>query len=139
MSVFGKDYATYYDMLYQNKDYGVEADYVADLLKDAGVTSGELLDVGCGTGKHLLCMKNKGFSVSGVDMSENMIEKARSLLGSGADLQVARSDSFSFKKKFNAVTSLFHVMSYLTKTDDVMTTFNNVSEHLNYTGGGIII
>lgn len=69
MAVFSKDYAAYYDMLYRNKDYGAEADYVAGLLRDDGVSGGRLLDVGCGTGRHLACMAERGFSVSGADRS----------------------------------------------------------------------
>jgi len=137
MAVFEKDYATYYDMLYKNKKYDVEADYVSNLLKKAGINGNELLDVGCGTGKHLACMKAKGFSVNGVDMSQNMIEKARVALGDDVELQVAEACSFSFNKKFSAITSLFHVMSYLTETNDVVSAFKNISIHLKE--GGLFV
>ena len=134
MAVFEKEYAAYYDMLYKNKSYDAEADYVADLLHEAGIADGELLDVGCGTGKHLACMRKKGFSVSGVDVSQNMIQNARKMLGDDVALQVADATSFTFSKKFNAITSLFHVVSYLTDTDDVISAFKNITIHL--TGGG---
>ena len=136
MPVFSREYATYYDMLYRDKDYGTEADYIAGLLRDAGVTGGNLIDVGCGTGKHLACMRQKGFSVSGVDMSEGMIERARENLGGDTELMVADSMTFAFGRQFDAATSLFHVISYLTDTDDVISTFANISRHL-IGGGGI--
>lgn len=137
MSVFNKEYAAYYDMLYKNKNYDVEADYVSNLLNETGIKGNELLDIGCGTGKHLACMRTKGFSVNGVDMSQNMIEKARIALGNDVELQVAEAGSFSFSKKFSVITSLFHVMSYLTNTDDVVSAFKNVSVHLNR--GGLFV
>lgn len=134
MTVFNKEYAAYYDMLYKNKNYNVEADYIADLLHDESVTAGELLDVGCGTGKHLACMKAKGFSVSGVDLSQNMIQKAQQLLGNDVELQVSDAASFAFNKKFDVITSLFHVVSYLNDTDAVISSFKNIAKHLNKEG-----
>lgn len=38
---------------------------------------GRLLDVGCGTGRHLVHFARKGFEVTGVDLSTHMIEIAR--------------------------------------------------------------
>ena len=52
-----------------------------------------LLDVGCGTGKVLSIIKDKFNSkVSGIDLSEGMIEKSRELLGEDADLKVGDSE-----------------------------------------------
>ena len=120
MAVFEKEYAAYYDMLYKNKKYDLEADYVSELLHEAGIHDGNLLDVGCGTGKHLAFMRSKGFSVSGVDISQNMIEKARLFLGDNVEFRVANATSFSFNTKFNAITSLFHVIRYLNDTEEVV-------------------
>jgi len=131
MAVFEKDYAKYYDLLYKNKNYETESNYVAHLIHDAGINNGNLLDVGCGTGKHLLYMKKKGFSVSGVDLSDYMIQKAGFLLGDEVELQVASAATFSFEKKYDAITSLFHVVSYLNDTEDLIVSFKNIAMHLN--------
>lgn len=134
MAVFEEDYATYYDLLYKNKKYDVEADYVADLLMDSGITKGNLLDVGCGTGKHLIHMRNKGFSITGVDPSKNMIKYAKKELGNDINLQISDAKSFSFSKKFDVITSLFHVFSYITDTADVVSALKNIAIHLQEDG-----
>ena len=36
-----------------------------------------ILDVGCGTGRHSLELARRGYSVTGIDLSESMLEKAR--------------------------------------------------------------
>ena len=41
-------------------------------------TNGKILDVGCGNGVDCMYVKNKGFKIVGVDMSEKMLDIARS-------------------------------------------------------------
>lgn len=37
----------------------------------------KLLDVGCGTGRHSIELTKRGYSVTGIDLSDSMLEKAR--------------------------------------------------------------
>lgn len=67
MTIFG-DYARYYDVLYQDKDYAGEADFVLSCLVRRQGEPRTLLDLGCGTGRHGLEMARRGVSVTGVDM-----------------------------------------------------------------------
>jgi 2-polyprenyl-3-methyl-5-hydroxy-6-metoxy-1,4-benzoquinol methylase len=39
----------------------------------------KILDIGCGTGRHSLELARRGYDVTGIDLSESMIDKARSL------------------------------------------------------------
>jgi len=53
-----------------------------------------LLDIGCGTGRVLSLITDKfNVKVSGIDLSEGMIEKAKDLLGESADLKVGDSEN----------------------------------------------
>ena len=67
MAIFG-DYARYYNLLYRDKDYAGETDFVLGTLHRAGTTPQSLLDLGCGTGRHALEMATRGLAVTGVDM-----------------------------------------------------------------------
>ena len=138
MSTFGENYSRYYNLLYKDKDYNSEVDYIAEIIKRYGKREvKELLDIGCGTGKHLKLFKEKGFNIAGVDLSENMISEAKIYLGQTDDLYCGRASEFSFNKKFDVIVSLFHVMSYQTENSELQKVFENVYNHLN--DGGLFI
>ena len=72
------NYAHVYDLLYAEKDYKSEAGYVHSLLeKFAHTKVYEILDIGCGTGKHAYEFAQRGIQVTGIDLSEKMIQIAR--------------------------------------------------------------
>ena len=55
--------------------------------------SGRLLDMGCGTGRHLLRFAQKGCEVTGVDLSQEMLNVARRKLDAhGLDARLERAD-----------------------------------------------
>src|SRR5688500_15137281 len=73
-------YASFYDMLYQHKDYKSEAAYIDEIInkfvkKDRENT--RVLDLACGTGKHIFELYQQGYQVAGSDISAQMIEVAR--------------------------------------------------------------
>jgi SAM-dependent methyltransferase len=51
---------------------------VAFLIEEFALPKGaSILDLGCGTGRHSVALAQQGFAVTGVDLSEHMLEKAR--------------------------------------------------------------
>ena len=141
MNNFSDLYAQAYDLLYSDKDYAAEVLYIDELIKKLAPGTKSILDLGCGTGKHDKLIAEKGYSVHGVDMSENMIERAQALAGSKLNKELTFSTgdirTIKLKRKFDVVVSLFHVMSYQTTNEDLQMAFNTVKEHLN--PGGIFI
>lgn len=49
-----------------------------------------VLDVGCGTGRHVAALRERGYDAHGADASEEMLERARALLGGDAGLHLWR-------------------------------------------------
>lgn len=139
MAVFG-NYSKYYNLLYKDKDYAGEADYVHRLIQTHRPGAQSILDLGCGTGRHDLLLAQKGYQIVGVDISGDMLAVARSQIAAGA----ARSESVYFQegdirsvrldRSFDAVISLFHVISYQTQNEDLLAAFKTVRCHLNSTG-----
>lgn len=124
--VFDK-YSEYYNLLYEDKDYDAEAAYVAGLLKDAK----SVLELGCGTGKHAKRLVDNGFSIYGVDLSDTMLEQAKIL---GINCEIGDARTYRCNKMFDAVISLFHVMSYQNTDKDVLDEFNTAAYHLKARG-----
>ena len=50
-SVFSS-YARYYDLLYRDKDYAAEAEYVASLIRKFHPAARSIIELGSGTGIH---------------------------------------------------------------------------------------
>jgi SAM-dependent methyltransferase len=149
MSVFGA-YSRYYNLLYKDKDYAGETEYVAGLIRKHRPDAITLLDLGCGTGRHALWFSGMGYEVTGVDLSEEMLTAARAQQislnpqpstssASCSSLDFVRGDIRTVRlgRTFDVVISLFHVMSYQTTNDDLRAVFATAREHLN--PGGLFI
>lgn len=138
MSVFNSIYADQYDHLYAAKDYAGECDLVQAALARQGAAMGQqrLLDVGCGTGGHAIRLAERGFRVTGVDLSAAMLEqarhKARSLRPGIAQPRWICGDARSFEADgpFDAAIMMFAVVGYLSTNDDVLAGLRNIRRHL---------
>jgi ubiquinone/menaquinone biosynthesis C-methylase UbiE len=87
-------------------------DRFLDRLLPAPPTGQRLLDVGCGTGYHLAWARARGFAVTGVDGSAEMLERA-ARLNPGIELQKADVESLPFEDgSFDAVVCI-EVLRYL--------------------------
>ena len=137
-------YAAYYDLLYEDKRYGDEAAFVAQLIRDHAPGARSILELGCGTGKHALELAQRGFSITGIDRSSGMVAAANARFpdtGLPADVTV-KFDLGDVRTArlggtFDAVVSLFHVMSYQVTDSDLMATIRTAAEHL--ADGGVFI
>lgn len=131
------EYARYYDLLYADKDYDGEAKYIASLLRYAiGNDRRQILELGCGTGKHAALLADMGYTICGIERSENMLAQAQKRAAGKQGLSFIHSDirDFSLGKTFDAVFALFHVMSYQTSLDDFMSVLKCVQSHLKDNG-----
>ena len=128
-------YAAYYDLLYRDKDYPAEARYVQSLLQRGGVDKGEILELGCGTGKHAEQLVRLGYSVHGIDLSPSMVDIARRRTSSERiQFDVGDARSARLNRHFDAAISLFHVVSYQTTNEDLAGMLATAAAHLK-TGG----
>lgn len=131
-----KSYSKYYDHLYHDKDYNAEADYLVNLIKKYHEDAVTIIDLGCGTGKHAKLLAKRGFKITGLDRSEEMIAIAKK----DSDLEFILEDiaTFKLKKQFDVVLSIFHVFSYLTTNEKLIESFLNANLHLKEKGLFII-
>lgn len=128
-------YSRYYNLLYRDKDYAAEAAYVQALLEDFGISGGDLLELGSGTGRHGCLLADKGYRVLGIERSPEMLAQARS--SAGFRCQLGDACTIQLDRCFDAVLALFHVLSYQTDNASVQALFARASEHLK--PGGLFV
>lgn len=136
-TVFG-DYAQYYNLLYKDKDYASETDFILEVLRRCGCSPSTLLDLGCGTGRHALEMARRGVQVTGVDLSQTMLDMGAEMLRLHAavpeiplpHLHQGDVRTVRLNQIFDAVVSLFHVMSYQNVEADILAEFETAKAHL---------
>jgi len=69
-----------------------EVEFIVEELRPAEGSS--VLDVGCGTGRHAIELARRGFRVTGIDISEGMLEQARiAAAEAGVELELVRADA----------------------------------------------
>lgn len=136
MEVF-QDYAYYYNVFYQDKDYAAESGQVDTLLKQYGSNIRRIINYGCGTGRHDIELSKLGYDCTGIDMSPLMIDIAREnsrSMNVDIDFSVADIRTYEPKEKYDAVISLFHVMSYQNSNDDILSAFQSARKALDEGG-----
>jgi ubiquinone/menaquinone biosynthesis C-methylase UbiE len=132
-----KHSADIYDAIYQFKDYARECETLMKLIAQYHAGSAKsLLDVACGTGKHIDFMKHKFKTVDGLDLEEELIAVARKRNPS-LNFHVGDMTDFRLHKTFDVVTCLFSAIGYTKTTANLQRAVKCMSDHLNQ--GGVLI
>ena len=131
-----KELAKYYDLIYSWKDYKKEAIRITKLIKKYIISDGnKLLDVGCGTGKHLQYFKDK-LSCTGIDLNKEIINVAKTNV---SDVSFTQADmiNLDLSETFDVIICLFSSIGYVKTYDNLEKTIVNFSKHLK--SGGVVI
>jgi len=132
-----KHLAKYYDLIYSWKNYKKESEKIIRLIKQYKKTPGnDLLEIGCGTGKHIEYLKDS-FSILAMDASKEMLTIARKNI-QGASFKQGDMVNFDLHKKFDVIICLFSAIGYVKTYKRLTKTIENFSRHLK-TGGVVII
>lgn len=147
---YGARLARIYDLAYagMGKDYAAEARLVRTLVARAGsaVPSASaprtMLDVACGTGTHLAEFAELGYRIAGTDLSEPMLDVARSVLGDDVPL-IAGSfedlpDAVTALGPFDLVTCLFSSIAYVSSIEALRRVLGDLAA-LVAPGGALVI
>ena len=125
-----------YDVAYSFKDYAGEANAIAALIRERSPEASSLLDVGCGTGKHLEHFALTFDRVEGLDLTTSLLDEARRRL---PDVPFHEGDmrSFDLGRTFDAVVCLFSAIGHLLTMDDLEKGCAAMARHL--APGGVLI
>lgn len=126
-------YSEYYEVLNQDKNYLEECNLIDNLLTKHGHQIKNILEIGSGTGTHLKILETHfDYSCHGLEISSDMCGIAKKK----NNIELTNTDLLNFQTahKYDAVISMFHVISYITNTKELVTTFKKVSEILEPNG-----
>jgi SAM-dependent methyltransferase len=119
---------------------GPEVDRVAKILQPRGEE--RVLDLACGSGRHSLELRRRGFSVVGADISPDLIEMARrDAAEENLDVDFVLSDlrDLVFEDEFDLVLNLNDgAIGYLESDEENLRTFEVISRALKPGGRNLI-
>ena len=123
-------FAEVYDMFMDNVPYGEWCGYLCGILDEAGIREGLVLDLGCGTGKMTRLLKERGYDMIGVDLSEEMLSIAREQGGEGILYLQQDMRELELFGNIRAIVSVCDSMNYILEPEDLKKVFELVKEYL---------
>ena len=133
-SLFAGTYARTYDAMYAGKDYPAECDSIEEAFRRHGegrVRS--ILDLGSGTVGHSLLLALRGYEVTGIDGSGDMVafaDRKAKEQGLTATFLVGDMRRVALGRTFDAVLIMFSALGYQLGNADVLDALRSARRHL---------
>ncbi len=127
--------ARFYDALYSFKDYEKASRTLHALVREYAPGARTLLDVGCGTGRHLEYLREY-YEVEGLDIGAELLEVAQARLP-GVPLHRADMAAFCLDRTFGVVACLFSAIAYVRTPDRMRAAVAGMAQHLE--PGGMLV
>lgn len=126
-----------YDAIYDatGKDYAAEAAIVVAHVEARAPHAESLLDVACGTGRHLEHLRHR-FRCAGVDLDDGLLAVARERCPD-VPFRVADMVDFDLGERFDVVTCLFSAIGYARTDERLDAAIASMARHL--APGGVLL
>jgi SAM-dependent methyltransferase len=127
-----RESAVVYDALFRKKDYRRASRTLVRVVRRVMPHARTLLDVGCGTGRHLEHLRGE-FHVEGLDQSRQMLTVARERC---SDIRFHHGTlvDFNLDRQFDAVTCLFGAIAYAKTFINLRKAIRCLARHLRPAG-----
>ncbi|WP_416827310.1 class I SAM-dependent DNA methyltransferase [Ectobacillus polymachus] len=130
-----EQFALLYDELMNDIPYEKWIQFVEMKKQEVHVSGKTLLDVGCGTGNIALPLAEKGYDVTGVDLSEEMLTIAQhKLVDFSIPLYQQDMRELELPEKYDIITIFCDSLNYVTDEEGVKQTFARIYHHLQDKG-----
>lgn len=130
--------ASYYDLVYDAFPYEKNSIVIERLLHRYKKSIKKILDIGCGTGSHSIVLCKKGYTITGIDSSDEMINLAKQKISKLKNLNinfyVMDMRKIKLKGKYDAVIVPGAGYCYLLKKQDLLSFFQSVKKNLSEDG-----
>lgn len=132
---------SFYGYMFSAERLAAAPDEVARILALTKCTSGSVLDLCCGPGRHSVQFAKSGFQVTGVDKSRFLLEKAREHASkAGVSIEFVQEDMRNFVRpeSFDLACSMFTSFGYFTDPEEDLHVLRNIHQSLKENGVLII-
>ena len=103
----------YYHILYKHRDDKEAAEFLNRLIEHFQIPAGsKILDVACGKGRHSRFLSERGFNVTGIDLSKKNIEFAKQYENNLLHFDVVDMRDVYMPEGFDFVFNLFTSFGY---------------------------
>ncbi|MBF7097737.1 class I SAM-dependent DNA methyltransferase [Alkalibacter mobilis] len=130
----------YDNLIKEDIDYDLFIDWIISKIKRSKFEVKSILEIGCGTGNITIPLGQKGYKMTGVDISDEMLSVADAkAFEVGIEVRWINSDivDLDMDSKFECVISTMDTFNYITDIDDLCKSLGNVYNALK--PGGIFI
>ena len=135
-----QDFAEIYDQLMSDVDYEGWADYYTRLLSIYGIRNGKVCECACGTGNLTLPLYRRGFQMTGVDLSREMLwQAAQKSRKNGVAIPFVQQDmrALNLHRPVDAVLATCDGVNYL-QTEEDLTSFFRAAKRAIKPGGALV-
>ena len=124
--------------VYRHRNESEAKELVSIILNSIQIPeNGSVLDLACGAGRHSIYFAQKGYDVTAVDLSQNLLLVAKeAALENKVNIEFIQSDIryFSSGKKFDLIVNLFTSFGYFETDSENFMLFEIVKKYLNNSG-----
>ena len=131
-------FASVYDLFMDNVPYEEWCAFLCKILAQHGITDGQVLDLGCGTGKMTRLMSEQGYDMTGIDNAAEMLQIAAMEPGEVPILYLLQDmQDLELDGCVRAVYSVCDCVNYVLDEEELQQAFSRVHEYLEEDGAFI--
>lgn len=134
------DHPQYFDMVFRDETAAEVRFFEQAFTRFADGPVRRVLEPGCGSGRLVAAMAGKGYELTGVDLSQPMLDYLSKRLrrrGLNAELRCEDMTRMEFERQFDAAFCTFNTFRHLTDEKSAVMHLRNVASHLR--PGGLYI
>jgi SAM-dependent methyltransferase len=126
-----------YPYMFSAERLAAAPEQVAYIVELAGVSSGSVLDLCCGPGRHSAEFAQRGFQVTGVDRTPYLLDRARAHAQDSVEFVCRDMREFRRPAAFDLAVNIFTSFGYFDQAGDDLLVLRNVRESLR--PGGVFV
>ena len=129
---------TYYHILYKHRDYKEAEVFIKNIVTYLNLGKNDsILDLACGKGRHSIFLNSLGYEVTGLDLSKNSIDHAKTQESNSLHFDVHDMRN-AYHTQFEVVLNLFTSFGYFEDEVDNFKVIQTIKSSLKQNGIGVI-